>query len=278
VSLQSAFWLDGTQTTALPLPDRSVDFGDGVFETLLLHRGTPLFLDLHFARLGRGLELLTMPDCRPAAYQQVEQVLSMIDKAWHWAVMRLSIIRSPGPRGYAPAQHQHPRILICVNAIERDCTKMSPPATMGVATVRLAAQPALAQIKHMNRLEQVLAAQQAQTEQSDECFMLDQAAQLVSVIAGNVFLVRAGELLTPLLVDCGVAGTRRRLIIEKWAPSIGLQVREARLTLTDLHSAEEVFYSNSLQTVRPVARLGEQYWDNHDVCDALFSRFLEDLS
>lgn len=264
--------------TALPLPDRSVDFGDGVFETLLLHRGNPLFLDMHFTRLGRGLEALAMPDCRPAAHQQVEQVLSTIDKARPWAVMRLSIIRAPGPRGYAPAQHQQPRILICVSPMERDCTKMSPAATMTVATIRLAAQPALAQIKHMNRLEQVLAAQQAQTEQADECFVLDQADQLVSVIAGNVFLVRAGELLTPLLVDCGVAGTRRRLIIEKWAPAIGLQVREARLTLPDLHSAEEVFYSNSLQTVRPVARLGDQYWDNHDVCDALFRRHLEDLA
>jgi len=277
VSQQSAFWLDGTSITALPLPDRSADFGDGVFETLLLHHGNPLFLDMHLARLGCGLEALGMPDCRPVAQQQVEQVLSTIDTARPWAVMRLSIIRAPGPRGYAPAQHQHPRILICVTPMERDCTKMSPAATMTVATVRLGAQPALAQIKHMNRLEQVLAAQQAQSEQADECFVLDQAEQLVSVIAGNVFLFRVGELLTPVLVDCGVAGTRRRLIIDKWAPAIGLQVREARLTLRDLHSAQEVFYSNSLQTVRPVARLGDQYWDNHDVCDALFRRYLEDL-
>jgi 4-amino-4-deoxychorismate lyase len=130
----------------------------------------------------------------------------------------------------------------------------------------------------LNRLEQVLAAQQAQAEKVDECFVQDQAEQLVSVIAGNVFLVRDGELLTPVLVDCGVAGTRRSLIIEKWAPAIGLQVREARLTLADLQSAEEVFYSNSLQTVRPVARLGDKYWDNHGVCDALFRRYLEDLS
>jgi 4-amino-4-deoxychorismate lyase len=277
VSQQPAFWLDGTSITALPLPDRGVDFGDGLFETLLLHHGNPLFLDMHFARLGFGLEALGMPDCRREAQLQVEQVLGAIDKARPWAAMRLSVIRAPGPRGYAPVQHQHPRILICVTNMERDCTEMSPAATMSVATIRLAAQPALAQIKHMNRLEQVLAAQQAQAEKADECFVLDQAEQLVSVIAGNVFLFRGGELLTPLLVDCGVAGTRRRLIIEKWAPAVGLKVREARLTLPDLHSADEVFYSNSLQTVRPVARLGDKHWDKHDVCDALFCRYLEEL-
>jgi 4-amino-4-deoxychorismate lyase len=278
VSQQTAFWLNGTLTTALPLPDRAVDFGDGVFETLLLHCGKPLFLDLHLARLSRGLIALALPDCRAAARQQVEQVLGAVDETWRWAVLRLSVIRAPGLRGYAPTEHQHARILIGVTRIERDCAKISPAATMGVATIRLAAQPALARIKHLNRLEQVLAAQQAQAEKVDECFVQDQAEQLVSVIAGNVFLVRDGELLTPVLVDCGVAGTRRSLIIEKWAPAIGLQVREARLTLADLQSAEEVFYSNSLQTVRPVARLGDKYWDNHGVCDALFRRYLEDLS
>lgn len=263
--------------TALPLPDRGVDFGDGVFETMLLHHGYPLFMDLHLARLGQGLRALGLVDCRPEAQQQVERVLSTIDEAWHWAVLRLSIIRAPGPRGYAPGENQQPRILICLTPIERNCAEMSPAATMGLATIRLAAQPALAQIKHLNRLEQVLAAQQAKAEKADECFVLDQAEHLISVIAGNVFLVRDGELLTPILVDCGVAGTRRRLIIEKWAPSIGLQVREVRLTLTDLQSAEEVFYSNSLQTVRPVACLGDKCWDNHGVCNALFRRYLEDL-
>jgi 4-amino-4-deoxychorismate lyase len=85
-------------------------------------------------------------------------------------------------------------------------------------------------------------------------------------------------LLTPKLLDCGVLGTRRRLIIEKWAPSIGLQVRDVTLKLSDLLTAEEVFYSNSLQTVRPVMRLSEQNWDSHSVCTALFQRYLEELS
>jgi 4-amino-4-deoxychorismate lyase len=278
VSQQSASWLDGIPTTVLPLPDRGLDFGDGLFETLLVHNCNPLFLNLHMARLAQGLQALAFSDCRAAAQQQIENVSSVIDKDWLWAALRLSVIRSPGPRGYAPAQSLEPRILISVTHIDRDCTKMSPAATMSVAKIRLSTQPALARIKHMNRLEQILAATQAQAEKVDECFVLDQTDHLVSVIAGNVFLVCQGELLTPLLDDCGVAGTRRRLIIEKWAPSIGLKVREAKLTLSDLQNAEEVFYSNSLQTVRPVSGLGDQKWNSHSVCEALFQQYLGDLA
>lgn len=277
MSQHTAFWLDGAPTRVLPLPDRGVDFGDGVFETLLLHKGLPLHVDLHLARLARGLRVLAFPECLEAVRQHLATAVDSWDNAWRWAAMRLTVLRGPGPRGYAPAEEQVPRILVSVTPLARDCAKLSPAASMAVADVRLATQPALAHIKHLNRLEQVLAATQARAEQVDECFLLDQSGYLVSVIAGNVFMVSGGEILTPKLVDCGVAGTRRRLIMEEWAPAVGVRVREARLTLSDLNDADEVFFSNSLQTVRPVACLGDQRWGSHAVCEALFQRHLETL-
>lgn len=270
-------WLDGSPTRALPLPDRAADFGDGLFETLLVHAGRVLFLDLHLERLHQGLEVLSLPDCRNEARRQIASAVGELDPKWGWTALRISVIRGPGPRGYAPAIDRDTRILISASRIERDCARLSSAATLGVANLRLATQPALARIKHLNRLEQVIAATQAQAEGVDECIVLDQSDQLVSVIAGNLFLVHGRELLTPILLECGVAGTRRRRIIEKWAPATGLRVRETRLALSDLKSAEEVFFSNSLHTVRPVARLDEQIWSKHPVCEALFQQFLEDL-
>jgi 4-amino-4-deoxychorismate lyase len=277
VPQQTAFWLDGTPAASLPLPDRAADFGDGVFETLLLRNSKPQFLDMHFERLKQGLDALLLPDCLADARRQVAVVTKEIDKEWSWAALRISVIRGSGQRGYTPPQNQKPRLLMTASRIDRDCTKMSPAAKVSVAKIRLSTQPDLARIKHMNRLEQVLAAAQAQTDNVDECLMLDQSAQLISVIAGNVFLVRGNELLTPTLIDCGVAGTRRRLIIEKWAPAIGLIVREVTLSLADLQSAEEVFYSNSLYTVRSIERVAEQSWNKHTVCGELFQQFLEDM-
>lgn len=275
----SAIWLDGKPTSVLPLPDRGLDYGDGLFETLLVHHGKPLFTELHLERMAHGMRALDIADCLTAAQQQLAYAASYAaEEQWPWAALRLTVIRGPGPRGYAPSDSSRPRILIYLSCLDRDCGEMGTGATLCLAAIRLAAQPLLARIKHLNRLEQVIASAQAQAQGTDECVILDQTDHLTSVTAGNLFLLCHGELLTPELVDCGVLGTRRRLIIEKWAPSIGLTVRESRLRLSDLQSAEQVFYSNSLQTVRPVARLGERHWGNHSVCEALFQRYLEELA
>ncbi len=250
-----------------------------MFETLLVYHGKPLYTELHLERMAQGLRALALPDCLAAVQQQLASAAgeSVLAKC-PWAVLRVSVIRGPGLRGYAPSVNSSPRILISVARLDRDCGQIATAASLCVATVRLSSQPLLAQIKHLNRLEQVLAAAQSQAYDADECIVMDQANHLTSVAAGNLFLVRHGELLTPKLIDCGVLGTRRRLIIEKWAPAIGLRIRETILTLADLQTAEEVFYSNSLQTVRPVGRLSEMYWDNHSVCNALFKRFQDDLA
>jgi 4-amino-4-deoxychorismate lyase len=278
VSLETAFWLDGTPTSVLPLPDRGLDYGDGLFETLLVHQGKALYTEMHLERMSEGLLALALPDCLTAVTQQLDRVLLDASHLVRpWAVLRISVIRGPGRRGYAPSSAS-PRILIGVTGLDRDCAQMASVATLGLATIRLSSQPQLARIKHLNRLEQVLAAAQAQTQCVDECIMLDGTDHITSVTAGNLFLVRHGELLTPKLNDCGVSGTRRRLIMENWAPSIGLTVREGSLTLADMEAAEEVFYSNSLLTVRPVARLSGISWDNHTICNALFECFRGELA
>jgi 4-amino-4-deoxychorismate lyase len=259
----------------LPLPDRAVDFGDGVFETILIHQGAPLFADLHLERLTLGLQALAIPDCIAAARQQLDSVASAV--RWRWAVLRLSISRGSGQRGYTPSDNAVPRILISVTQLDRDCGQMMTAATLCYAKIRLATQPFLAGIKHLNRLEQVLASAQAKAEGVDEAIVLDQSGNLISVIAGNLFLVHQGKLLTPKLDNCGILGTRRRLVIERWAPAIGLTVCETTLTLSDLQAAEEVFSSNSLQAVRPIARIGQQSWNAHGVCEAIFQCYQEEL-
>jgi 4-amino-4-deoxychorismate lyase len=277
MTAQSATWLDGNSTAVLPIPDRGLDFGDGVFETLLVQQGKLLFSELHMERLARGIHALALPDCLDTAKQHLETAASFIRKQnWSWTALRLTVIRGAGQRGYTPSDLS-PRILVVATRLDRDCGKMSAAATLSLADIRLSAQPLLAGIKHLNRLEQVLAAAQTQKDGAHECVVLDQSERLTSVVAGNLFLVRQGEVLTPELHHCGVSGTRRRLIIEKWCPSLGLKVREARLTLDDLRDSEEVFYSNSLQTVRPVARVGSQTWDSFPVCKALYGQYLEEI-
>ena len=258
MSTQTATWLDGAPTSALPLPDRGLDFGDGLFETLLLCQGNPLYLDNHLQRLQRGLQALAFPECLATARQQLEVAANAArDRGWPWAVLRLTVSRGSGPRGYTPPVSSHPRIIITATELDRDCRQMSGPASLSLATWRWPLQPALAGLKHLNRLEQVLASAERRDRGTDEAVMLDQQGQLVSVIAGNLFLVQGKRVLTPALDTCGIAGTRRQLVLEQWAARLGLQAQARTLGLQDMASADEVFFSNSLLGLRPVASFGE---------------------
>ena len=275
-----AIWLDGERTTALPLPDRGLDFGDGLFETLLVNQSRILFPQLHMQRLEHGLATLRFPDTDSNTMALVGQQLTLACEAiqsWRWAALRLTVTRGQGPRGYAPPAHPAPRIIIIATQLESNHQAMRPAAQLALASIRWSSQPALAGLKHLNRLEQVLAAAQAREAGADEALMLGQQGNAISVSSGNLFIVTGGRLLTPAIVDSGIAGTRRRRVMELWAPAIGLAAEEATLSTADLESADEVFYSNSLVGLRPVASFGGRQWLDHPVCEALYSQYLGEM-
>jgi len=101
--------------------------------------------------------------------------------------------------------------------------------------------------------------------------MLDQSGAVTSVTAGNIFLLGDGILHTPPLDTCGVAGTRRQLVLESLAPALGLRTRVEPITLEDLGQADELFYCSSLAGIRPVAGIPGAGWEQHEVAAALHS-------
>jgi len=272
VSAADTIWVDGKPTATLPLPDRGFDFGDGLFETLLVINKTPLFLNLHLQRMQAGLALLGFPDCIPDVSAQISLALESTDFPLE-VVLRVTVTRGSGPRGYLPPPRVQPRIVIVSKAREGGgrgrYNTLLPPSRLTLAKIRWGCQPELAGIKHLNRLEQVLAARECHAANSDEVVMLDQGGGVISVSAGNLFMVDGDQLLTPILSDCGIRGTRRRLILEELGPALGLQTREARVTVAELEAATEVFYSNALLGVRPVASFRTGNWRQHKVCDAI---------
>ncbi len=262
-------WVDGCPARVLPLPDRGLDFGDGLFETLLLLAGKPLYLELHMQRLEQGLHALGFPSCLNEIRDQIHTALNSGDFPGEMT-MRVTVTRGSGPRGYTPLQATIPRVIIMTWArTGQSYSGMLPPAQLAVAKIRWGCQPMLAGIKHLNRLEQVLAAREREAAAVDEVVMLNQAGDVISVAAGNIFIINGDELLTPQLSECGVHGTRRRLIIEQLAPALGLKVQEAELTVAQVESAGEVFYCNALIGLRPVGSFGTARWESHKVCSAL---------
>ena len=269
---ETLIWVDGLPADSLPLPDRGLEFGDGLFETLLLRSGTPLYPGLHSERLQRGGLVLGFPACRDAMARQLAVATAAVaGKGWSWTALRITVTRGNGPRGYAPPMETTPRWVM--RATRLDKVEMLPPAALAVAGIRWPLQPAMAGLKHLNRLEQVLAAGEYQRAGLDEAVMLDQQGAVISVVAGNLFLATGKRLLTPSLQQCGIAGTRRRLVIERWAPALGLQVEETPVSLEQVGQADEVFFCNSLIGLRPVASLSGRSWQSHPLCMALYRQY-----
>jgi 4-amino-4-deoxychorismate lyase len=272
----SSIWVNGQEQSSLELPDRGLEFGDGLFETLLSRQGKPQFLQEHIARLQRGFLVLGFSVSPELICDRIKEACEY-HKDSLWAAIRITVTRGQGERGYAPPANPQPNIIVRVSQLERDCAVLSTAEAVVVEGIRVAPQVALAGVKHLNRLEQVLAAKEAGEAGCDEGVMTNEASELVSVVSGNLFVVKNGIISTSLARTCPVLGTRRSLVIHEWAPRIGAVVEERTLLMCDLEEADEVFYSNALFGVRAISRVGKLSWVDWPITTRLFDAYLEDI-
>lgn len=133
--------------------------------------------------------------------------------------------------------------------------------------LRLARQPALAGLKHLNRLEQVLARSEWRDPRIDEGLCLDTGGNVVCATTANLFVVRGGVLATPALDQCGVAGVARAFLLARARRRWPVQVRALRPA--ELLAADELFLCNAVRGVMPVRALGERRWQPGPVTAAL---------
>jgi 4-amino-4-deoxychorismate lyase len=254
-------WVDGMRTDDVPADDRGLAYGDGVFETLLVRAGRPRFLDAHLARLAKGCARLRIPFAALRELRADIEAAAALAPAL--AVLKIVVTRgSASRRGYAADGAEIPRRIVSLwNA--------APPAdnagvTLARTSIRAADQPALAGIKHLSRLENVLAAGEARESGAFDALMLGTDDRLVSGAMSNVFIVNAGVLSTPLIDRAGVAGVMRGIVLRECGV-LGLTVVQKNLMLEDLFAASEVFVTNARIGVVPVRRVGEHVFEMHDM-------------
>lgn len=241
--------IDGNRADSIAIDSRGLAYGDGVFRTLLVHAGAPLHLDDHLVALRRDAARLDLEMPDTALWRADSLCLS----AGHaCAVLKWLLVRHSEGRGYRATTRRAYRL------VQRVAAPTAGPeaASVAIASLRLATQPVLAGVKHLNRLEQVLAARELR-DGIDELLMCDHDGHLVGGLRSNLFWVREGRLLTPLLDRCGVLGTMRERVL-RLAASLGIECHEVRETPATLASCDESFVTNALLGIWPLRRIEQR--------------------
>ena len=232
--------------------DRGLHYGDGLFETIVCVKGQARLLSLHLERLSLGCERLriALGDVAPLR-AEIQNVAAAGE-----ALVKVIVTRGEAvARGYGWAGTEVASRLVIRYPLPPENSGARDGIRAVVAKLRYGENPHLAGLKHLNRLEQVLARSEVPVEDAAELLVFSSCGNLVSGTMSNVFLVRQGGLLTPRLDRCGVAGVMRRVVLRE-AAAAGIPVEEDVLSQEHLASADEVFVTNARISIWPVRALG----------------------
>ena len=249
--------VNGHRTDLVDVHDRGLAYGDGVFRTLRMDRGKAFCWQRHYQKL--------QDDCRALglscpSYTVLFKELNQIAATNPECVLKIIVTRGRGPRGYRMASGARPTRIVMTNPVpEYPSNYYEHGIRLRVCDLRLSLQPRFAGIKHLNRLENVMARQEWDDASIAEGLLLDIEEYVIGGTMTNLFMLKGNELWTPDLTRCGVAGLQRKRVLEQAAAS-GIPCAERHISLPQLLQADEIFLTNSVIGVWQVREIGQNHW------------------
>lgn len=241
--------LSDTINPILTLADRGLCYGDGLFETILIKQQRLINAPRHWQRLQTGCERLAIEFSN---WQDLQQRAQTIAATCDSGVLKIILTRGVAGRGYQPANPHTPNRFLSLHTLPNypdDYAKQG--IHLGLCSFPLARQPLLAGIKHLNRLEQVLASQTVDFSRYPEALLQDQLANIIGGTRSNLFFLRQGKWHTPSVEQAGIAGTVRAAILAMMDCDVG------EYSLRDLQQAEQAFVCNSIIGCWPITRFND---------------------
>jgi 4-amino-4-deoxychorismate lyase len=244
--------IDGRAGHSIDSTDRGLQYGDGLFETIACRDGQPRWLALHLQRLQHGCQRLRLAF---VDFELLRAEICGFAAGQERCIVKVIVTRgSATRRGYAPAGDERPRRIVSRHDWPDTAAPGPSGFRVGISAVTLGINPLLAGLKHLNRLEQVLAQMARDEAGLDEVLMLSTAGVVISGSMSNVFLADDSGLYTPDLTNCGVAGVMRHLVLQA-AATHGVPVRERPVALAELANVREMFVTNVRWGVQSVQSL-----------------------
>ncbi len=258
--------VNGVAGSTISIRDRGLLYGDGVFRTLRAVAGEALDWPLHYQKLQHDCDRLGIvcPD-----FSILSSELAYLLGEHPDAVYKIIVTRGETQRGYTPIVGGIATHVWDVASLPAYPQKWrADGVVVKLCALRLSHQPRLAGVKHLNRLENVLAA--AECAEVAEGLLLDVDGYVIEGVRSNVFLVRDGHLITPDLSRCGVSGVQRDRVMV-YARSLGIAVGVGDIELSELRAADEVFLTNSVFGLWSVVQFEDTNWTDFTVANLIRS-------
>ncbi|MCW9014495.1 MAG: aminodeoxychorismate lyase [Gammaproteobacteria bacterium] len=257
--------INGQAETGIDYRDRGLQYGDGLFETIAYKHGRLIYWQEHLARLNAGCQRLNLPVIDESQWLADLQKLSITN---NHHVIKLILTRGVGGRGYKYHAINTTRVIACYDWPDYPASNFNNGVEVRICDTGISVNPSLAGIKHLNRLDNVLARNEWSGDVIAEGLMLDDMAYVIEGTMSNVFGVKDEVLYTPDLSRAGVTGIVRNKVITI-AKDQGMVVYETNITRQQLLEMDAVFLTNSLFGVWPVKKLENINYKNNFIVKKL---------
>ncbi|MBQ4858563.1 aminodeoxychorismate lyase [Pseudoalteromonas sp. MMG007] len=241
------------QNSTLSTQDRGLNYGDGFFTTAKVVDGKIQYWAHHKARLTECAQRLGFPNIN---FIELEEHIGNYIQSCKLNVLKIVVTRGEGGRGYNLPAKCNLTILLSVAAYPQNYLNLHQVGVnLAISPIKLAAQPLLAGLKTLNRLEQVLIKKAMQSQHCDDVIVLDYNNNVIEASAANIFAIKDQRIFTPQLDECGIKGVYLQSLCDK------LTVEFKVVSIADLIEADAVFICNSLMAVIPVKTIESRIFD-----------------
>ena len=241
-------------SAVVPFNDRGFLLGDGIFETVRVANGQPFRLAQHLERMTRGAEFLKIkPPFTPKELQKFAGEL--IEKnSLPEGVLRVTLTRGPGSRGYSPKNCGTPTVAMTLNPLPAVNAEEPVQWSMVTSAFRIPASDALASFKTTSKLLNVLARAEAEAKGADEALLLNTNGEVAETAGGNIFWVYQDKICT-VPTGRGVLPGITRAVVLEICQSLGLETNKRVIKPDQLRNAEGIFVTQSALGLVPVVAL-----------------------
>jgi branched-chain amino acid aminotransferase len=257
--------------------NRGYRYGDGLFETMKVFNGQILLEDFHFQRLFTGLQLLKFEMTSLFKTDKIrEEIIQLCKKnnCTELARVRLSVFRGNG--GLYDGDKKSQYLIECWPLDKSNNELNENGLVIDVFPDARKSCDVFSNLKSANCLPYVMAAEHAKENKLNDCLVLNQHERIADSTIANVFIIKGETIITPALSEGCVNGVMRRYLSEKLR-AMGYELREEKLTVENIETADEVFLTNAIKGIRWVKQFRDKTYGNSQTVE-IYQQFRQTFS